>query len=100
MPRLERMMGLRGPRFYRDGDSQTVQFVNHYDTSTRDGPRPATEADQEAHPKAWADFTTGGDQEGAFKPFVVFKDPPDGRPQREGPRARGSVAPTPAGAAE
>ena len=52
MPALQRSVSVRGVRFYREGEE--VMFVRHLDASTREGPRPATEADKSAHPEAWA----------------------------------------------
>ncbi len=52
MPALQRSTSLRGARFFRDG--KLVMFVHHLDSSTRDGPRKATDADKKAHPDAWA----------------------------------------------
>jgi hypothetical protein len=45
---------MRGARFYRDGER--VAFVRHLDGSTREGPRPATDADRAEHPQAWAQY--------------------------------------------
>lgn len=96
MPALERRLGLRGPRFYGEGDG--LMFVNYLDSSTRDGPRAATEADTLEHPAAWAlfcaevDAEEAGMGEGAVHPFramVTFVDPPEGAPPREvGPHAK------------
>ncbi len=61
MPMLQRSVSIRGARFYRDGEG--VMFVRHLDASTREGPRPATDADRSAHPEAWTAF--GGDPPGA-----------------------------------
>ena len=89
MPVLERLIGLRGPKFYEvagDDDSRTLMFVNYMDSNTRDGPRPATEDDSLAHPEAWTAFTKELQGEGADAPFramVTFTDPEDGPPPRE-----------------
>lgn len=85
MPALQRSISLRGPRFYIDGD--TLMFVNHLDGSTRDGPRPATVADRDAHPDAYAKGEGGADT--PFKPLLTFSDPEEGRPAPEpGPHAQ------------
>jgi hypothetical protein len=65
------MIGLRGPRFWHDGG--VIRFVNHLDSSTRDGPREATEADKVAHPEAFAKL--GADADGIGVPMVAFKEP-------------------------
>ncbi len=75
MPVLERRISLRGPRFWRDG--QVVMFERHLDGSTREGPRPATDADRAAHPEAFAalDAVTA---DAPGKPPIVAHD---GRPR-------------------
>jgi hypothetical protein len=52
MPTLERRISLRGPRFWRDGGA--LMFARQLDASTREGPRPATDADKAAFPDALA----------------------------------------------
>jgi hypothetical protein len=52
MPALERRISLRGPRFWRDG--AVLMFERQLDGSTREGPRPATDADRAAWPEALA----------------------------------------------
>lgn len=79
-PVLSRQVALRGPKFYRDGAN--VMFVNHLDASTREGPREATTADAEAHPKAFEAFVGDGGAE-PFRPLLAFSDPPSGKPPRE-----------------
>ncbi|HUZ12664.1 MAG TPA: hypothetical protein VMU93_07450 [Caulobacteraceae bacterium] len=69
MPPLERMISLRGPRFFRDGER--LMFVNHLDGSTRDGPRPATQADRAAHPDAAQRDEAAGARSG-LGPRVTF----------------------------
>ena len=54
---LARQLNVRGPRFWRDGE--TLMFVNHYDAFTHDGPREATDADKEAHAGALARLEAG-----------------------------------------
>ena len=54
MPALQRSVSMRGARFYLDGER--VMFVRHLDGSTREGPRVAAAADQEAHAEAWRAF--------------------------------------------
>lgn len=56
MPALQRSVSIRGARFYQDGEE--VAFVRHLDASTREGPRPATDADRAEHPDAWAQFAS------------------------------------------
>lgn len=71
MPALSRSIGLRGPRFYiSEGE---LMFVNHYDASTREGPRPATKDDSVAHPAAWAAFVDGADE--GLRATVTFSTP-------------------------
>lgn len=74
-----RNTGPRGPRFYEDGEE--LMFVNVVDASTRDGPRPATEADMEAHPEAVAALKSN--ETSTFpgaKPLITFVDPNGKRP--------------------
>ena len=54
MPTLQRSVAPRGARFFEAGEE--VMFVHQLDPSTRDGPRPAEEADRIGHPEAWAAF--------------------------------------------
>ena len=54
MPTLQRSVAPRGARFFQAGDE--VMFVRQLDASTREGPRPAAEADRVGHPEAWAAF--------------------------------------------
>ena len=99
MPALERMIGLRGAHFYRGPEGELL-FVNHLDSSTRDGPRAAVKEDSLEHPEAWAKFAMGDDQAEPFAPIATFIEPPGGEPLKEvGPhaskraaaRARGEV---------
>jgi hypothetical protein len=78
MPMLERRISLRGPRFWREG--KVVMFERHLDGSTREGPRPATDADRAAHPEALAALDTAtADAPG--QPLIVAHDarPPEHR---------------------
>jgi len=62
----------RGARFFeRDGE---ILYEFNADASTRMGPRQATEADREAHPKAWEAFLEGREPESPLKPVVEAKD--------------------------
>jgi len=79
----KRAISIRGPRFYMDGDALT--FVNHFDGFTREGPRPATKEDSEAHPEAWANFACGAPG-GGLGSMVTFVTPEGSEPE---------VAPTP-----
>lgn len=78
-----RNTGPRGPRFYEDGGE--LMFVNVVDASTRDGPRPATDADMEAHPEAVGAFKAN--EESLFpgaKPLITFRgERPPGAPDPE-----------------
>lgn len=55
-----RRISLRGPRFWVDeiDGVSTVMFCNTYDSSTRDGPRPAKAEDRTNHPEAWAEVAS------------------------------------------
>ena len=80
MPALQRSISIRGPRFfYDDGE---LMFVNHLDSSTREGPRPATKADSLAHPQAWAAFQSE-DPDHVLKPVLRAIDPEGGPPTPE-----------------
>ena len=72
MPALSRMVSIRGPRFWRDGDK--LMFVNHLDASTRDGPREASAADIDAFADAFEAFE-GEDTGAPLGPLVSFKTP-------------------------
>ena len=71
MPTPDRLISVRGPRFYREGGE--LMFVLHLDGSTRDGPRPATKADKAAHAEALGVFERG--EAPALGPRVTFDDP-------------------------
>jgi hypothetical protein len=84
MTAVNRVLGLRGPRFYwgaDDAGQPQMMFIRIYDASTREGPRPATRADSEAHVQAWAAFVqeTNGIPE-ARRPMFSFADPEEGPP--------------------
>lgn len=74
MPTLNRLISVRGPRFYLDGDE--VMFVNHLDGSTREGPRAATEEDRRSFPEAYAAMG----EDGVGRPLVSFSEPEGGKP--------------------
>lgn len=100
MPALQRSISLRGPMFYRaplahaatcalhgpppkkgvpvcDCEAEAVLlFVNHLDGSTRDGPRPATAEDANAHTEAYERFLNGDDP-APLGALVSFSTPAD-----------------------
>jgi hypothetical protein len=83
-PVLTREVTIRGPKFFREGSR--LMFVYNYDSSTRDGPRPATAADKEAHADAYQAHLDELHAPGPFahfKPVIEAKDPPGGRPPPE-----------------
>jgi hypothetical protein len=73
MPALERRISLRGPRFWRDGAA--LMFAHQLDGSTREGPRPATEADKAAFPEALA-AADAPSADAPGQPLVTAIDPP------------------------
>jgi len=79
MPALERRISLRGPRFWRDGEA--LMFERQLDGSTREGPRPATDADRAAWPEALA-AADGGTAEAPGRPLLTAHDPARGRRAR------------------
>lgn len=86
-PVMNRTIALRGPKFYRDGEDRAkVLFVNHIDSSTREGPREAMETDAVGHPDAWQRFVAeeaGIEPQTPLRPLVSFVDPPEGLPKRQ-----------------
>lgn len=84
---IVRNTGPRGPRFYEDGGK--LHFVNVVDASTRDGPREATDADQEAFADAYAAFRRGhsGDSFPGAKPMITFSGEPPAELSRKAPLA-------------
>jgi hypothetical protein len=76
MPMLERRISLRGPRFWREGE--VLMFAHQLDASTREGPRPATDADRDAFPEALAQAgVPNADPPGG--PVLVASDRPPAR---------------------
>ncbi len=73
MPALERRISLRGPRFWMDEGG--VMFCNQLDSSTRDGPRKATDADIANHPDAYDAWLNTPEDEGPGKPMISVRDP-------------------------
>lgn len=73
MPALQRSVSIRGPRFFRDGE--TEMFVNYLDASTRDGPRKATKEDRANHADAYAAFKAEKEAEGLRPMFVPITPP-------------------------
>ncbi len=95
MPALKRSINIRGPHFY--AEDGMLMFVNHFDASTRDGPRAATKDDSLEHPEAWSKFVTEVEaaeraentqaemnkrdpRPNPLRPLVTFVDPPEGKP--------------------
>jgi hypothetical protein len=77
MPTLERRISLRGPRFWRDGGA--LMFAHQLDASTREGPRPATDADKAAFPGALAQAEVETD-DAPGAPVLVARDAAPDRP--------------------
>ncbi len=104
MPSLDRRPGVRGPMFWM-GD-ETIMFVNHFDASTRDGPREASEDDSLAHPEAFSVFKAKWEAEEAarrnqiatrqFNPVPLDEQPP-GLPliRWSDPKSKPAPAPKP-----
>lgn len=84
MPALERRISLRGPRFWDEGN--TMMFCNQIDGSTRDGPRPATQEDEDAHPEAFA-AALNADSSAPGSPMISVRNPAQKPPPAPKPYA-------------
>ena len=104
-PVLDTRVSLRGARFWVEGmdvlriwgrvwatrGEPTLMFSYQYDRSTRDGPRPATDADAKAHPEAYEacqaetglDPTPPGTPHGQRWVDPAVKPPPPPKPHAE-----------------
>jgi hypothetical protein len=99
MSSVERRISVRGPRFWMDGDE--LMFCFQYDSSTRDGPRPATDKDRLNFDEAYAAFIEGSDDKLMGPPVSITKVDPEAIPaaapkphagRREAARQRGATA--------